>query len=146
MCMSKTVFSFEDGKDYGIGYRAYPKNEDYPDRLTGGIKSFEKEVSIRRGRWYSCQDERFSIPDYSGHRYQAGFHIFLNKGDASRYFSGDVHVVEVHFKDVVAFGSNNTNSGSGPCVIARQMYVVDDRPKQTKQPKAKSKNGRKTTR
>ena len=62
--------------------------------------------------------------------YPPGFHIFLNAIDAKNYGIGAL--VQVHFKDVIAFGKQITGYNllcdkvyNTDCVISRYMKIVD---------------------
>ena len=73
----------------------------------------------RDNRETSCDDKK----------YWPGFHIFLKKSDAEKYFTMGV-VVRVLYAEVTDFGTNETTGSNklprqGNCVIARYMKFVE---------------------
>lgn len=128
MCMNLIHFSFEKDKDYGIGYKSYLREKHGKMRIIGAIKSvYFDNNPIPRKKWHKSSTG--DISTNSLNRYTAGFHIFLSQSDAYDYADSDDDdkyenvIVRVRFRGVVAFGTNDTNVGDGPCVIAREMYL-----------------------
>lgn len=111
MCMSTVDFTLQrdkNGEYYGIGYKSIEINEK------------DNPIGFRIGRWK--KDTNYGVAGYPN-SYELGFHVFLDKQSAISY--GDI-AFEVHFKDVVAFGTNSTgyNKPDGNCIIARRIKVV----------------------
>lgn len=133
MCLNTVDFALEwDNieKSYiGIGYKTY-------DSLNTNFNGIE----LKLGKWVNFDPDP-SI-SYQGllvieHRpaefagdenlYIPGFHIFLKPNDAIDY--GGSYLYEVMYKNVLAYGTNNTifkddQYLNGPCVIAADMKVV----------------------
>ncbi len=130
MCLSTldvAVHWDEELKLYvGYGYKALWKAD---------FKQFDQWITATGDYEYKNRNlnRSFGYPTY-GSRYHTGFHIFLNENDAANYAGlynvsngRYVSTYEVVYHTILAFGQNNTNSGSGPCVIAKHMYVHSER-------------------
>jgi hypothetical protein len=124
MCMQKTDFSLKsDGKGgyYGVGYKSMHLANSKSKTPRG----------MRLGRW-SKDDNVCTVGSNDGKHYEVGYHIFLDRKAAENYREGDdqTGVFEVHFRTVVAFGTNTDYSGSSytpvypPCIIAREIKPV----------------------
>jgi hypothetical protein len=123
VCLTRVDFAV-NAAGVGCGYKAIAKDNIVYDK--GGswrLSSFNKCWSKRwrkSGRYSNLE------PNYI-----LGFHIFLNKNDASRYGAryygpGLYSVVKVEYKDVLAFGYNTTRKyRNGKCVIADRMRIVE---------------------
>jgi hypothetical protein len=133
MCMKTVDFSFEPNKSYGVGYKSYPVDDN--GRIIGTTSNYNsQDKPIARKKWLTAQRSRPGIqsgqhtvtddPFSSRKEYQSGFHIFLDKEAAEKYGGEYSEIVEVHYKDVVAFGTNRAHREFYPCIIARNMKVV----------------------
>lgn len=125
MCLRTVNFTL-DAKNVGIGYKVIPSDEITVKENGSFVMSspyWSKQWRKSPGhKYYSTQ--KFLEDAYSK-QYRIGYHIFLNKQDAVKYkYVASGYVVQVSFKDVLAFGTNETTYDSyGPCIIADKMKV-----------------------
>lgn len=125
MCMSTVGFSFTEHNDYGIGYKKLDVDYDTNKPLIK-LSWMSRGIELVKKQWYKAKGKK-----YIKNEYKSGFHIFLNIKDAEEYGGNSTcysKVVQVHFRNVVAFGTNSTgnhdNKRLARCVIAREMKVV----------------------
>jgi len=124
MCMSSvqlTMKKTKDGSFYGVGYKKILT--DTNGRLLASMRGTKLQIN----KWVQDKNKEY-ISSYA-----PGFHLFLNEKDAIDYNSSDYNIYEVHFKDIVAVGTqkaypiNNVcgaKSTDRICVIARKVKVI----------------------
>ena len=134
MCLKDIAFSMEevDGVLVGIGYKAF---KCY---ISGDLKLGYDGCKYKLNQWMKAKNDIHSVTRTEDKNlYSTGFHIFLNKDDANRYYErpsyNPIIIKKVLFKDIVAFGTNRTYTRlrNGrvvyrPCVIARSMKILPE--------------------
>lgn len=143
MCMSSVLFTTnlkpnKDGDWVGVGYKSIPATAILDKN---GRVNFSKQ-KMRHKNWSTKWANAFethsiysstkfdyrAIKSSKGTQYPRAFHIFTKLEDAKTYGSGyDSVIVKVEYKNVLAAGRNSTSyvSGTGPCVIAQYMRIVE---------------------
>jgi hypothetical protein len=126
MCLKSVDVALEwdaRDKDYvGYGYKNISKYEftaaPFHIELRPSSKRWKKATGKNRGMFDT-------IKSSGKKRYVPGFHIFLNLEDAKNY-SGSL-LVKVKYKGILAFGknTNSVSSAGKPCVIAKDMKIVE---------------------
>jgi hypothetical protein len=146
MCLRKIELNLKrqrNGQFVGTGYKILP-TKSYANH-TDLVQVFNDKKQLtkaaeRKGwsrKWMQAkgwqgkglQHENAAADFRSNNQdihYSPGFHIFLTKEAAQNYTHRGV-IVKVEFKNVIAFGTNetNVNGASAPCVVAEYMRVVE---------------------
>ena len=114
MCLTSVNFSsnynLESGEFIGVGYKVLNPEGILAPKLNQKRLSYKLELLPSAKRWKKAKFNMYNPranPDNTvtadDHKlYPPGFHIFLNVRDAKNYGIGAL--VQVHFKDVIAFG------------------------------------------
>jgi len=97
-------------KDKNFGYKIISKNGKarfFPSKVLPTGK-WLNEVYYRRN-FYDQEKVLYTENDYSCQRYSMGWHVFYTKKEALHYsnsylFAGDLKIVRVAIKDIVATG------------------------------------------
>lgn len=117
-------------KDFvGFGYKKYNSyylTNDKPNSEGNSVKLSTVWREAQADHYGKKSKQSIESTD-TGTPYWPGFHIFLKKEDAQKYW-GDV-VVKVMFKGLIGIGTNETNAyydtKYGACVIARYMKFIE---------------------
>lgn len=153
MCLRRLSLSLEYSKDeqdfIGYGYKAFNGTQhskqaldslgrkNYSLRNKGGY-SWHEAVGSRSGIKLSSKNALESLLSSSEYaelcgqgvenkRYLPGFHIFLRQSDAEKYSEYYAYIYKVMYKQVLAFGTNETYTDGtppGPCVVSRFMKII----------------------
>lgn len=139
MCLTIVELNTKwDGKEkdfVGYGYKAYPsKLFDNIGRIKSNDSVYQNQ-KLYKSKWMEANGSKYSAKDLSkvitahdSDLYFPGFHIFLKEDDAKKYgetFLNNFVVVKVKFKTITSFGTNQTHTSFGPCVVTRFLKIVE---------------------
>lgn len=121
MCLNSAIFALVEDEEDGIvgyGYKAVYKDMDGDFRGIDYLGDIPKDVWMKSNKpTRECEETR--------QQYLAGFHLFLDVRSASQY-SDDVTVLKFKFRNVLAFGMQDTSYGGlNPCIIADEIKFVE---------------------
>jgi hypothetical protein len=130
MCMKKTLLTKVNSKGMAspggkfYGYKAYRSEPN------GILHADRGDIKLELGKWMKADGDRIfddtEKSDGELGQYAAGFHIWLNQFDAKNYYDDYQDIFRVEFRNIVALGTNkNKNEVSRPCVVAREMRLIE---------------------
>jgi hypothetical protein len=122
MCLKTVDFALQyDRRNkfyYGIGYKKVD------DKIAKDLRNWKEATG-----WETHSLHLAKECSGDGKEYRPGFHIFLDEQSARDYQSRSSVIIRVKFREVLAYGTNETNYdenlrwNSAPCVIARYMKL-----------------------
>lgn len=117
MCLSSINFTLQHDKNgpFGIGYKVL---------LKSGPKEFKGTDWLHKlslSKWMTS-----TYRESTATNYLRGFHLFLNPYHAKIYYpSNNAVVIKFKYKEVLAFGKQESGGESVDCVIAHKIKFME---------------------